>query len=130
MSHISPHWKSLSSISELEHVINESKYKPAVLFKHDPNSPESKAVRSKMDADWDIYPEEADLYLIDTSEKTGKLSITIADLAGIEDQTPQIVLLADGVTMYDESKHLISFKKIKLALKIINRTFKWLETRA
>ena len=50
-------------------------------------------------------------------------------MARVMNEYPQVLLFADGVTMYDESREMISVKKIKLALKIINRTFKWMETR-
>lgn len=128
MSHISPHWKTLSSLAELNHVINESKYKPVLVMKHDPSSKESNRIKNNLDLDWSISPEQADIYLVDSKEK--EVSREISEIAGVDDLTPQIVLFADGVTMYDESLDLISFKKIRLALKIVNRTFRWLETRA
>lgn len=130
MSNISPHWKSLSSMSELDHVTNESKYKPVLVFKHSPTSKKSVAIKNKLDVDWLISPEELDVYIVEINKNTEELSNKISEIAGIDNEIPQIVLFADGVTMYDESNDLISFKKIKLALKIITRTFRWLETRA
>ncbi|MEQ9307460.1 MAG: DUF2847 family protein [Marinoscillum sp.] len=70
-----------------------------------------------------------DLFIVDDM-KDRDVSLEIAEIAGIQHEFPQIVLFADGVTMYDESQEMISVKKIKLALKIVNRTFKWMETRA
>ncbi|MFY0600498.1 MAG: DUF2847 family protein [Cyclobacteriaceae bacterium] len=115
-------------MAELSHVVNESKYKPAIIFKHDPASNESNTVKAKLDSDWAITPEQVDVYLVDILHQD--VSQEISELAGIDHETPQIVLFADGVTMYDESSDMISFKKIRLALKIVNRTFRWLETRA
>ncbi|MEO9476338.1 MAG: monothiol bacilliredoxin BrxC family protein [Cyclobacteriaceae bacterium] len=128
MSHTSPHWKTLSNKQELDHVIQESRYKPVLILKHDSASPESNRVKTELETNWTITPDQVDVYTLDHNLKS--LSREIAEIAGIDDEVPQIVLFADGVTMYDESKDLISFKKIKLALKIVNRTFKWLETRA
>ncbi|MEP0367604.1 MAG: monothiol bacilliredoxin BrxC family protein [Cyclobacteriaceae bacterium] len=128
MSQTSPHWKTLSSKQELDHVIQESRYKPVLILKHDPASSESNRVKNELETNWTITPDQVDVYTLDYNLKS--LSREVAEIAGIDDEVPQIVLFADGVTMYDEAKDLISFKKIKLALKIVNRTFKWLETRA
>lgn len=128
MSHTSPHWKTLSSKQELDHVIQESRYKPVLILKHDSASTESNRAKNELETNWTITPDQVNVYTLDYNLKS--LSREVAEIAGIDDEVPQIVLFADGVTMYDESKDLISFKKIKLALKIVNRTFKWLETRA
>ena len=61
--------------------------------------------------------------------KEKDINEVVTDMAGVINEYPQVLLFADGVTMYDESREMISVKKIKLALKIINRTFKWMETR-
>ncbi|MFT6865860.1 MAG: bacillithiol system protein YtxJ [Cyclobacteriaceae bacterium] len=128
MSQLSPQWKNLTSLSELNHVINESKYKPVLILKHDPSSGESIRIKNELDLNWGLTSDQVDLYLVESYQQT--ISKEIVDVAGIDDEFPQIVLFADGVTMYDESYDMISFKKIKLALKIVNRTFRWLETRA
>ncbi len=128
MSQLSPQWKNISGMAELDHIINESRYKPALIFKHDTLSAESNKIKKELDINWAIPSDQVDLYLVDF--KSQAISKEISDIAGIEDEAPQIVLFADGVTMYDESHDMISFKKIRLALKIVNRTFKWLETRA
>lgn len=129
MAQNSPHWKSITSLEDLDRVIEESKMKPVIIFKHRPSSPESIEKKLELETTWSISPDLLDLYIVDDL-KDKEVSLEIADLAGIRHEFPQVVLFADGVTMYDESHDLISVKKIKLALKIVNRTFKWMETRA
>jgi bacillithiol system protein YtxJ len=70
-----------------------------------------------------------DIYLVD-DVKSKEVSRNITDIAGVDAEFPQVLLFADGVTMYDESHEMINVKKINIALKIINRTFKWMESRA
>jgi hypothetical protein len=70
-----------------------------------------------------------DVFMVDDL-KNNDVSAEVSELAGVEPEFPQIVLFADGVTMYDEAGDMISVKKIKLAVKIVNRTFRWMETRA
>ncbi len=69
-----------------------------------------------------------DSYLVDIMHDKD-VAAEATQVAGVSDEFPQVLLFADGVTMYDESHELINVKKIKIALKIINRTFRWMETR-
>lgn len=121
-------WKSLSTIEEFNRLVERSKEKPALVFKHRPSSPESTQAMENLEKDWTISPENLDLFVIDIM-KDKEVAEAVTDMAGVMNEYPQVLLFADGVTMYDESREMISVKKIKLALKIINRTFKWMETR-
>ncbi len=121
-------WKSLSTIEEFNRLVERSKEKPALVFKHRPSAPESMQAMETLERDWTISPENLDLYIIDVM-KDKEVAEAVTDMAGVMNEYPQVLLFADGVTMYDESREMISVKKIKLALKIINRTFKWMETR-
>ncbi|WP_436516693.1 monothiol bacilliredoxin BrxC family protein [Ekhidna sp. To15] len=121
-------WKSLSTIEEFNRLVERSKEKPALVFKHRPSAPESAQALETLERDWTISPENLDLYIIDVM-KDKEVAEAVTDMAGVMNEYPQVLLFADGVTMYDESREMISVKKIKLALKIINRTFKWMETR-
>ena len=121
-------WKSLSTRQEFDKIIEDSREKPALIFKHRPSSPESTQALDQLEKDWSISPENLDVYIIDVM-KDKDVAEAVTDMAGVMNEYPQVLLFADGVTMYDESREMISVKKIKLALKIINRTFKWMETR-
>lgn len=121
-------WKSLSTRQEFDKIVEDSREKPALIFKHRPSSSESTQALDQLEKDWTISPENLDLYIIDVM-KDKDVAEAVTDMAGVMNEYPQVLLFADGVTMYDESREMISVKKIKLALKIINRTFKWMETR-
>ncbi len=121
-------WKSLNTREEFDRLVENSKEKPALIFKHRPSSQESTQALEGLERDWTISPENLDIYLLDVM-KEKEVTELVTDMAGVMNEYPQVLLFADGVTMYDESREMISVKKIKLALKIINRTFKWMETR-
>ena len=129
MKNLFPQWKPIQTLADLSRVIELSKSRPVMIFNHRASSPESIEKKVELEDNWNISPEMLDLYLIDDI-RSGQVSEEVAELAGISREFPQIVLFADGVTMYDETHEMISMKKIKLALKIVNRTFKWMETRA
>lgn len=122
------HWKNITSVKEFDQILERSRTKPALVFKHRPSSPESQKIKESLEADWTISADMLDIYLIDvmTNKDVGDEA---TEVAGVSDEFPQVFLFADGVTMYDEAHEMINVKKIKIALKIINRTFKWLETR-
>lgn len=121
-------WKSLSTREEFNRLVENSREKPALVFKHRPSSPESTQALEKLESEWTISPENLDLYMLDVM-KDKDVNEAVTEMAGVINEYPQVLLFADGVTMYDESREMINVKKIRLALKIINRTFKWMETR-
>lgn len=129
MNHLSPQWKPIVSLSQLFEIVESSRDKPVLIFVHRPTSPESIEKKIEIEDNWSISSDMLETYLVDEL-KSKDITQEIAELAGVSKEFPQIVLFADGVTMYDESHEMISVKKIKLALKIVNRTFKWMESRA
>lgn len=129
MNYPSPQFQQINNLDDLNRVVDKSRHKPVLIFKHRATSPESIEKKIELENTWNISPELVDLYIVDDI-KEKDVSYQISTMAGIPHEFPQIVLFADGVTMYDESLDMISVKKIKLALKIVNRTFKWMETRA
>ncbi len=124
-----PRWKQISSNSDLKAVVEDSKRKPVLVFIHRASSPESIEKKIELEENWSISSDMLDTCIVDDLASK-EIYEAICSLADIPREFPQIVLFADGVTMYDESHEMISVKKVKLALKIVNRTFKWMETRA
>ncbi len=122
-------WKILDDYRQFEELLEDSRIRPALIFKHRPASPESISIKRVVEEGWDSLESQLDLYILDESRHK-QLSDKITDFAGVDFTFPQVLLFADGVAMYDESGEMISVKKIKIALKIINRTFKWMESRA
>lgn len=121
-------WKNLNSLDQLEQIIEDSRVKPALIFKHRTTADESVLAKEKIENDWSIPSDQLDCYIIDVMQDKA-IASEVSEFAGIPNAFPQVLLFADGVAMYDESHEMINVKKIKLALKIINRTFRWMETR-
>lgn len=102
--------------------------KPVLLFKHRSSSTKSNQVKQLLENEWTIPPNQLDCYLVDVMESKS-IASKVSDFAGVSNVFPQVLLFADEVAMYDESHEMINVKKIKIALKIVNRTFRWMETR-
>ena len=67
-----------------------------------------------MEEEWNIGNDQLDLFIVDDTfnhDIAEKITVT----SGVEHELPQILLFADGVTMYDESHEMINVKKIKIA---------------
>jgi bacillithiol system protein YtxJ len=121
-------WQPLNSIRQFDQLVEQSREKPVLVFAHSKKSSDSLHIQSKLEADWDIQHGMLDSYLLDVDTNSGVLN-EMASFARVSPTFPQVYLLADAVTMYDEAGYLISARKIKIALKIINRTYRWMETR-
>ena len=121
-------WQNLTSLDQLEKIIEESRVKPALIFKHRNSAEESVQAKERMENDWSIPEDQLVCYIVDVMEDKD-IASEVSEFAGIPNAFPQVLLFADGVAMYDEAHEMINVKKIKLALKIINRTFRWMETR-
>jgi bacillithiol system protein YtxJ len=128
MNHASLTWTPIETTTQLDEIVDGSQMKPVLIFKHEASSPVSQQVKMELESDWSLLPDVVDTYIIDASKHLN-VANEANEIAGVPEEAPQIFLFADGVTMYDESNELINFKKIKIALKIVNRTFKWMETR-
>jgi len=121
-------WNDLNSVEDLDRVIDDSRLQPALIFKYRPSAEESIVAKETLEKDWSIPSDQLKCYLVDVM-KDKHIASQVSEIAGIPNAFPQVLLFADEVAMYDESHDMINVKKIKLALKIINRTFKWMETR-
>lgn len=124
-----PNWNNFKDLNHVGDVMEASNNKPVLVFKHRSSSPESLEIKKRLETDWDVPAEKLDVFIVDEVDQKN-ISEKISHLAGVDEEYPQVLLFADGVTMYDESHDMINVKKINIALKIINRTFKWMETRA
>lgn len=119
----------MTSVEQFDELLEKSRTKPALVYKYRSNSPESIAIKKQLEEEWTIDKDMIDLYDLDEVADPDVCN-EVTTNAGVDDEFPQVLLFADGVTMYDESHEMINVKKIKIALKIINRTFKWMESRA
>ena len=52
-------WKSLSTRAEFNRLVEDSREKPALIFKHRPSSPESAQALQKLESEWTISPAHA-----------------------------------------------------------------------
>lgn len=104
-------WKPLTSIEELDEAVKESEQKKVVIFKHSTRCHISKTVLDRFEKEQVEYPKDASFYLLDllafrpvSSEIESRLNIT--------HQSPQLLVIENGLVIRDASHHSISLSLV------------------
>jgi len=117
---IHPDWKVLSTIEQLDEVVEGSKKKPVVLFKHSTTCGISAGAKHALESKWDFAAGDLDFYYLDLLNLR-PISNEIASRFGVIHQSPQIIVIADGKAVFDTSHHRISADTLRGALESANQ---------
>lgn len=94
------HWKSLTTESELSEIIEKSKSTPQVIYKHSTTCGTSFLVKERLEEN--ETPETADFYLLDLL-RYRSISNLVASQFKIHHESPQVLVIKDGVCVYNKS---------------------------
>jgi len=94
-------WIALTSTADLDEAIEISKTRPVVLFKHSTRCSISRFSLKRFERE---FPSDsaASLYYLDLLEYRD-VSNTIAEKLGVQHQSPQVIVLRDGLVVYHTS---------------------------
>ncbi len=109
-------WKTLNDINQLDELVNSSSSKPVVIFKHSIRCGTSAMVKHQLEEEWDFEPEELDFYYLDLINYRN-ISDKVAEMFGVVHQSPQVILLKNGVAAYSTSHTMISTASIRSAIE-------------
>jgi bacillithiol system protein YtxJ len=113
-------WNLLESESDLNQ-INELSFKQAVLiFKHSTRCSISSAALNRIERNWNIS--DADIlkpYYLDLIAYRN-ISNKIAELFEVEHQSPQVLIIVNGKSVYHESHYGIAYQDIIAKAKQLN----------
>ncbi len=112
--HKGPSWIDLNSIEQLEDVIERSKEKPVLVFKHSTRCSISLMVLNGFERSWEDT-EEMDLYFLDLL-KHRDVSNAIAEKTQVVHQSPQVLVLKDGKVLYHASHNSIDARAARNAV--------------
>ncbi|MFT5669102.1 MAG: bacillithiol system protein YtxJ [Vicingaceae bacterium] len=107
-------WVHFNDANQLPTLIEESKHKPVLFFKHSTRCSISSMAKSRLESDWDLDEEVMPVYLDLISYRS--LSALVAEKFGVQHESPQIILVKDGMATYDASHSQISVNDIKKSL--------------
>lgn len=114
-SEIHSDWKAITSEDQLQAAIDESFEKPVIIFKHSTTCGISAGAKYRLEENWDFKPEEVSLYYLDLLAYRS-ISNKIASDLGVTHQSPQVILIKNGMASFDTSHHGVSISALRAAL--------------
>ncbi len=95
-------WIPLTELKQLEEIATESFTIPAVIFKHSTTCGISRMALKNFEKEYKVPGAAANLYILDLLSYR-ELSNEIANKFDVRHQSPQILLIKDGKSVYDAS---------------------------
>ncbi len=102
-------WISLTSSAQLTDIIEKSKHKPQLIFKHSTRCSISSMAKNRLERV--TPPENIDFYYLDLISYR-ELSSKIAEEFDVFHESPQVILIKNGECSYDESHSGINMDDI------------------
>lgn len=105
-------WIELTSSEQLKQAIESSVENAVILFKHSTRCSISSMAKSRFESNWNTELSKVSIYYLDLIAHRN-ISNEIAELTGIEHQSPQAIVLKNKEVIYDASHSEISAKAIE-----------------
>ena len=112
-------WNSLTREDQIQDIIEESKQKPVVIFKHSTSCSISATAKGRLERQWS----ESDLahvkpYYLDLLSYR-PVSNQVARTFDIEHESPQLLLIRNGECILDQSHSDISVDEVNEVLGLV-----------
>ena len=105
-------WTPLTTKDQIDSIIESSKEKTQIIFKHSTTCGISLQSRHGLETDWDFTEEEIDFHYLDLLNFRD-ISNSEAEKTGVLHQSPQIIVLKNEKVIYTSTHYAIQVKKIK-----------------
>jgi len=102
-------WKNITDLSQISEIQKEKGY--SVIFKHSTRCSVSLMAKRKFESDWEVIPEETNLYFLDLINHRN-ISSQIAETFQVHHESPQILVIKDGDCVLDASHSDISADEV------------------
>jgi bacillithiol system protein YtxJ len=96
--------------STLENLLNDSKQKPVIVFKHS----NSCGVSSRAYREMEKVDEQVNILEVQTARE---ISRELANLTGVRHETPQVIVLRDGKAVWNASHFEVTAKGVTRAVQ-------------
>ncbi|HEY0297886.1 MAG TPA: bacillithiol system redox-active protein YtxJ [Arachidicoccus sp.] len=93
-------WIELHELHQLENIKENSFAKTQVIYKHSKTCSISKVVYSRLNSSKELI--DADFYCLDLLAHRG-ISNAIAEMFGVPHESPQILVIKNGICIFNES---------------------------
>jgi len=106
-------WKTLDQIDTLEEIKEISGMHPVLIFKHSSRCGVSSMALNRLERDWhEDEMNNMSAYFLDLVRHRG-VSNAVAEKFGVQHQSPQVLIIKGGQSVYDNSHMGISYTEIK-----------------
>lgn len=95
-------WNDLTQLKQLDDVVAESAETPVIIFKHSTRCPVSRMALKNFENEYAIDADKAKPYFLDLITYRD-VSNEIAARFNVVHQSPQVLVIKDGKSVYDES---------------------------
>ena len=110
-------WKTLDSIATLDQLQQSSHQRPAVIFKHSTRCSISSMVLSRLESAWsEEEMQDVDLFFLDLIRHRD-VSQEIARRFKVTHQSPQMLIIQQGESVFDASHMSVSYQKLRSQLE-------------
>ena len=99
----------MSEESQIQEIVDASHENPQLIFKHSTRCSISSMAKSRLEREWNL--ENVQPWYLDLIAYRN-VSNAIASQLGVDHESPQAILLKDGVVVYDSSHNSISVSEI------------------
>jgi len=103
-------WIELKNEDQINTIIEKSKERPQVIFKHSSRCSISAMAKGRLERS--SAPENADFYFLDLISNRS-VSNKISSEFKVSHESPQVLLIRNGECIYDESHGSITMDEIK-----------------
>lgn len=110
-------WKYLTSENQLDDLIEQSRTVPVAIYKHSTRCGVSSMAKSKLEREWDIADERIEMYFLDLIPYRS-VSNAVAKRFKIVHQSPQLIVIKNGKSVYNQSHMDISVSGLKKILNV------------
>ena len=106
-------WNELTDAKHLEELTKESHQLPVLIFKHSTSCSISRTALGRFERNWNENEmKEVKPYFLDLLSYR-QISNRISDQFSVEHESPQILLIKNGQSIYDCSHFEIDYKSVK-----------------
>ncbi|MTB49844.1 bacillithiol system redox-active protein YtxJ [Lewinella sp. W8] len=95
-------WYPITSLEDVETIIDRSRVTPCLIFKHSTTCPISSIAKKRLEMEWDFGEEDLEAYYLDL-HRFRSVSNHIADHFGVEHESPQVLVIREGKATHDAS---------------------------
>jgi bacillithiol system protein YtxJ len=110
-------WEQLESAEQLKHIKDRSALQPVLIFKHSTRCAISRTVLDRLERSWDLGGlHDVSPFFLDLIRHRD-VSNLVASEFQVQHESPQVLVIRNGLAVYDASHVGINYEDLRQAAK-------------